>query len=234
MSKIKLPRTYSSRSEKYNKFNGLPKLSYSQYSSWKDPQYKDQYILQYFLGLNLDSGIWAEYGNKVGTFIEAHAKGEDLEGLSNEDKDVLKSLNYPENAIYEDEIVIDCGDFVIQGFTDKTKFNSENSLEILDYKTGNVTKESFYSSDDYQQTALYCYGKEKEGFTIDKSGVCLLGRKGNGMDKYPLKLSGEVIHIDTPYTKERGEKIIADITKVVNEISDEYVIFLKYFGGSLA
>ena len=44
-----------------------------------------------------------------------------------------------------------------------------------------------------------------------------------------MRLSGVVEEIETPYTKERGEKIIADITKVVNEISEDYRIFLKYF-----
>ena len=67
---------------------------------------------------------------------------------------------------------------------------------------------------------------------MTKSEVCGLGRKGSslsGTGNFKMRLSGQVEIIPTPYTKERGDKIVEDITKVVNQISDEYKIFLKYF-----
>ena len=74
--------------------------------------------------------------------------------------------------------------------------------------------------------------KEKEGYKVIKSEVLGFGRKGSsltGIGNFKMRLSGVVEEIPTPYTKERGEKIIEDITKVVHQISDDYKIYLKYF-----
>ena len=214
-----------------------PKISYSQYSSYKDPEYQNQYYLQYFSGIPLPSGEFAEMGTSTGQFIEDLGMGTNppRKGcLSDEDVEViLNKITFPPNCVYEDEIIVDCGDFCIQGYADRTKYLDNKEVEIEDFKTLNLDKKAdFYASEEYGQTALYSYQKEIEGYKVVRSFVTGIGRKGSslsGTGNFKMRLSGEVKEIETPYTKERGEKIIKDITVVVKQISDEYKIFKKYF-----
>ena len=216
---------------------GKAKISYSQYSSYKDSEYQDQYYIQYFSGISLPSGEFAEMGTSAGQFIEdvgmgtAHPR---TGCLSKEDVEIiLDKITFPPNCIYEDKIIVDCDDFYIEGYADRIKYLDNKEVEVEDFKTLNIdTKKKFYESEEYGQTALYSYQKEKEGYKVVRSFVTGLGRKGSSLDgkgNFKMRLSGVVEQIETPYTKERGEKVIEDITKVVHQISDEYKIFLKYF-----
>jgi hypothetical protein len=226
-SKIVLPRELS----------GVPKISYSQYSSYKDEEYQDQYYIQYFSGIDLPSGEFAEMGTSTGQYIEDVGMGitpPRTGCLSEEDIEIiLAKITFPPNSVYEDLIIIDCGDFIIQGYADRIKYLDSREVEVEDFKTLNIdTKRKFYESEEYAQTALYSYQKEKEGYKVVRSFVTAIGRKGSSLEgtgNFKMRLSGVVEEIETPYTKERGEKIIADITKVVHQISDEYKCFEKYF-----
>jgi len=233
---ILLPKTFEDRNNKRPECKGKPKLSYSQYSSYKDPEYQNQYYIQYFSGINLPSGEFAEFGTSCGEFIEDvgnKAVPVRLGHLSQEDTEVLMKLDYPDNCVYEDEIIVDLGDFCLEGYTDRTWYKENNEVEIRDYKTLNLDKKKdFYASDEYGQTALYSHQKELEGYKVTKAEVGGLGRKGSslsGTGNFKMRLSGQIEFIPTPYTEERGKKIIADITKVAHQISEDYKIFLKYF-----
>jgi hypothetical protein len=216
---------------------GKPKISYSQYSSYKDLEYRNQYYLQYFSGISLPSGEFAEFGSSVGQFIEdvGMTNTPPRTGcLSQEDLEVIMSnITFPPNCVYEDRVIVDCGDFYIEGYIDRTQYLAEKEIEIEDFKTLNLDKKKdFYASEEYGQTALYSYQKEIEGYKVVRSFVTGLGRKGSslsGSGNFKMRLSGAVEQIETPYTKERGEKIIEDIRKVVHQISDEYKIFQRYF-----
>lgn len=218
--------------------DGKPKISYSQYSSYKDEEYQDQYYLQYFLGIKLPSGEFAEFGTSCGQYIEdvGLANTPPRTGcLSKEDVEIIISkITFPLNSVYEDKIIVDCDSFLIEGYADRIRYLDNKEVEVEDFKTLNLdTKKKFYESEEYGQTALYSYQKEKEGFTVKRSFVTGLGRKGSSLDgagNFKMRLSGVVEEIETPYTRERGEKIITDITKVVEQISDDYKIYLKYFG----
>lgn len=233
---ILLPKIFEDKNNKRPECKGKPKLSYSQYTSYKDPEYQNQYYIQYFSGIELPSGEFAEFGGCCGEFIEDVGNKENtlrLGCLSQEDVGILEKLDYPDNCIYEDEIIIDLGEFCLEGYTDRTWYKENNEIEIRDYKTLNLDKKKdFYASDDYGQTALYSHQKEKEGYIVTKSEVCGLGRKGSsltGTGNFKMRLSGQVEIIPTPYTKERGDKIVEDITKVVHQISDDFKVFKKYF-----
>lgn len=233
---IKLPKKFEDKNGKYPQHKGKEKISYSQHTSWKDLEYQNDYIVQYFSGIRLPSGIWADYGGEVGKYIEYKAQNmthPEYLMLSQGDKEVLDGLDFPENCVYEDEICVDFGDFVCEGYTDRTEV-IDSMVGILDYKTGNLEKKAeFYASDDYGQTILYCHQKVQEGFEIKYAKVALLGRKGNNMtikDKfYPIKLSGEVVDIETPYSPERAEEVLKGIRKSAEEISQLYSIYEKYF-----
>ena len=241
-NKIILPKVYEineNTPEKYHVHAGKPKISYSQKTSWLDPQYHGNYIKQYFSGVPSVDNIFNVFGSEVGEFIEAVANGEksksDTIYLEDEDRSILLGLDYPSKSVYEDEIVIDRGDYVIQGFTDRTQYFDDGGVGIRDYKTGNVdTKAKFYASEEYGQTTLYMYQKEVEGFIPKYSHVMLLGRKGNNMmyksGLSRVRLSGDNKIIDTPYSKERAEKLLLSFDKAVQEISETYKTYLKVFG----
>ena len=215
-----------------------PKISYSQYSSYKDEEYQDQYYLQYFSNIRLPSGEFAEFGTSCGQFIEDVGMGitpPRTGCLSKEDIEIiLDKITFHPNSVYEDKIIVDCDGFILEGYADRIKYLDNKEVEVEDFKTLNIdTKRKFYESEEYGQTALYSHHKEKEGYTVKRSFVTGLGRKGSSLDgtgNFKMRLSGVVEEIETPYTKERGEKVIEDITKVVHQISDDYKIFIKYFG----
>lgn len=225
---IILPKTYEATKDKYKQHNGKPKLSYSQYNSWISPEYRKDYILRYFMGRKDEGNKWSDFGGEIGKFIESHASGSvlDTKIISNEDIEILKGLEYTDNCEYEDEIVVDMGDFVIQGFIDRSKYK-DNEVIITDFKTGNIDKADLYRSEDYGQTTLYSFQKEVEGFKIAGSNVLLLGRKGNGYAKSPIRLSGETLEIETPYSKKRAILLLEKMKKAAIEISNAYNVYKK-------
>lgn len=234
---IILPKLFEDRNNTRPECKLKPKLSYSQYSSYKDPEYQNQYYLQYFLGVDLPSGEFAEFGSSCGEYIEdvANDEREPRGGvLSNEDIEILDSIiDYPDGCVYEDEIIVDLGDFCLEGYSDRTWYKNDTDIEIRDYKSLNLDKKAaFYASEEYGQTTLYCYQKEKEGYNIVNSEVFGLGRKGSSLEgtgNFKMRLSGDYKIIPTPYSKERAEKVIADITKVAHQISDDFKVYQKYF-----
>lgn len=222
-----LPKTYDDPFGNYPQHKGKPKISYSQYNSFVDNLYKGSYFGQYFLGVPDDGNIFSDFGGKCGEYWEK----EECSDLSEADIEILKkTLDRPDNARYEVEVVIDRGSYVIQGFIDQEVEVKPKVLHLYDLKTGNhKDKPAYYGGDDYQQTTLYSYQRKQEGFTIEYSGVKLLERKGNGSDKYPLKLSGKIKEIPTKYSDERAETFLKKMDETVLEISKYYQTYLRLF-----
>ncbi|MDR1019051.1 MAG: PD-(D/E)XK nuclease family protein [Lachnospiraceae bacterium] len=239
MSKLILPRVFkdTSKDGKYKHLIGKPKLSYSQITSWKDAKYHYDYIKQYFVGITMDSGIFAQAGTDFGTMVEWIGNGrvgkkpQAIILTQSNVEEVAEKVEYKPNSIYEDLIVVDCGDFVIEGYADRcTYYEDTKEIEILDYKTGNMSKPDKYKSNDYMQTRLYAYQKENDGYNVKSCGVELFDRKGNGSEKYPIRLTGELMKIDTPYNRDEVEEWLKnDISKIASEISDCYKTYLKIF-----
>jgi hypothetical protein len=220
-----LPRIYENEKGNYSEHKGKPKLSYSAYNSFVEEGYRGEMFANYFLGLPNEGNIFTAYGSMCGKYFEEKINT----GLTDFDCSVIDSIERPENARYESEIVIDRGWFVIQGFSDREFFH-QDGLIIEDLKTGAISsKASFYGSEDYQQTTLYAHQRNLEGHNIIGSRVILLDRKGNGQEKYPLRLTGEVKYIDTPYSEERAEKFLNKFDRVAEEIAEYYSTYLKYF-----
>lgn len=237
-NKIILPSVFENIGGKpeYEKYKGMPKLSYSQIGSWNNPEYRESYYRNKFFGLPAESSIFTEFGSACGTFIESigtdspkvHDKYRTL--LKEEDRQtIINKVHFPENSIYEDYICLNVDDeFVIEGYADRITYLSNNRIVVQDFKTGSIkTKSKEYSSDDYNQTRLYAYAKELEGYEVGKCEVILLDRKGNGMEKYPLKLTGEVAVIPNKYDHELIQKFLDKARKTAREISEEYQRFLK-------
>lgn len=225
---LDLPKVYEvdeNTPEHYRKYEGMPKLSYSAYNSFCEESYKGEFFANYFLGIRSEGNIFTEYGSKCGAYLEKLEKSD----LSEFDISVLEKLERPENARYEVEVVIDRGSYVIQGFIDQ-EFKVPEGLVIKDLKTGAIDKKAKdYASEDYQQTTLYAYQRELEGENVVYSGVMLLDRKGNGQEKYPLRLTGEIADIPTPYSKERAEEFLKKFDKVAMQIEEYHKVYKKYF-----
>lgn len=229
---LQLPNKYINRSgdPKYDKYVGRPKLSYSAYGSFNEPAYKGEFFGVYFLDAPRTGTIFTSYGSAVGGFMET---GEENDYLSESDKNTLLSIGRPEGAIYEYEIIIDRGSYIIQGFIDRMMVDAKNYVDVVDFKTGAIDKKKKdYASEDYQQTTMYCYALEQEGYTISSSGVILADRKGNTLEagnKNVLRLTGDFEYIPTPYSTERAEKFLEKFDKTAKEISEYWKTYCKYF-----
>lgn len=224
---LDLPKVYENEGGKYPQHVGKPKLSYSAYNSFNEEAYKGEFFANYFLGIRGEGNIFTEYGGKCGVLFETNTETSDL---SDFDVETIRSIERPENALYEVEIVVDRGTYVIQGFIDREYLDVEGNLVIDDLKTGAIkSKKAFYGGDEYQQTTLYSYQRELEGEHIAYSGVILLDRKGNGAEKHPLRLTGEIERIPTPYSKKRAEDFLKSFDKTAKKIEEYHKIFKKYF-----
>ena len=229
-TKIELPKVYENENGNYPQYLGRPKLSYSQYTSFKDDLYRGRYISNYFMGIPDPGNIFSDYGGKCGEYLENGTKSD----LSIADIEVLDSLGRPEGCRFEVEVVVDMlpitgDDFVVQGYIDREE-RLDKGIRVIDFKTGNhKDKLEYYASEEYGQTTLYSYARDKEGENVLYSGVILFERKGNGMEKYPLKLSGRIKEIPTPYSEERALKLFKDMAGVAREISEYYKTYKEYF-----
>lgn len=221
-----LPKVYNNPHGKYPQHLDTPKLSYSAYTSWKEDGYKGEFFANYFLGLPNQGNIFTSYGSMVGRYFEDKTDT----GLSDFDKSVIDKIERPENAIYEVEIVVDRGWYSIQGYIDR-EYETPEGLILEDLKTGAISsKKDYYASDKYQQTTLYSYQREKEGQIIKESRVILVDRKGNGNPAHPLRLTGEIEYIPTPYSRERAEKFLKEFDEVALEIKEYWKFYNKFFG----
>lgn len=239
MKQLNLPSIYLERErnpvpERYKKFIGRPALSYSSYNSFNEEAYKGEWFADKFLGAEKTSTIFTEFGSSVGSYLET---GEPQKYLTELDMTVLnKEFPADPNSEYEREVVIDRGSYIIYGFIDRLipKSKKENLIvNLKDFKTGAIDKKAKeYASEDYNQTTMYCYGLEQEGFTISDSGVILFDRKGNTLEegnKNVLRLTGEIEYIPTPYSRDRAEKFIQKMDETAKEIEKYYSIYKKYF-----
>lgn len=236
VKQLELPSIYKEREdnpvpERFKKFVGRPALSYSSYTSFVEEAYRGEFFGNKFLQLPREGSIFTEFGSSVGVY---HETGIVQPHLTKFDMEVLDREN-PANPLaeYEREIVIDRGSYIVYGFIDRLLGVDSTTVILDDFKTGSIDKKAKdYSSDDYNQTTMYSYALEQEGFKIGHSGVILYDRKGNTLEeghKNVLRLTGEVEYIPTPYSKERAEKFLLKMDKVALEIENYFKVYNKYF-----
>lgn len=210
MSKIILPKTCEK--------TGKPRVSYSQVTSWID--YRPDYIKQYFANISLDAGCYANFGTKVG---EARETG-DYSGFTPQEQEFLKTIPRHEKCVYEREINLDFGDFILLGYIDE--FINDN--EVVDNKSGSKGKQALYTSEDYIQTVLYTKALLNEGYDVKKMGVNFFLRGGSHF-KPPLHLTGHYEYIPLEYNEERWKFAENKVRKTVSQISESFKIYKKYF-----
>lgn len=233
--KIKLYNTVKTVNPKFEKYNGLPQMSYSAYTSWRSDSYRGAFIASKFLGIPDPGSIFTEYGSACGKYLETRgsATPERSPLLSESDVEVLDAVVLPPNSSFEREIMLRRKDYCIIGYIDMCSVSPEGKLEVRDFKTGATKKTAEYASPDYQQTRLYAHALEKEeGEEVGYVGVELLHRKGNNLipgDKNCLRLEGPVTAVPTPFDRKEIEFFLEGVDKVAEEISDFITFHQKYF-----
>ena len=233
---LDLPSIYKERKDKpvperFKKYIGRPAISYSTYSAFKEEGYRGEWLANKFLGIPSEGSIFTEFGGAVGLYQET---GKPQKYLSTSDMQVLdKEIPANPLAEYEREVVIDRGSYIIYGFIDRLLGVESMEVDLADFKTGDIDKKAKeYASDDYQQTTVYAYGLEQEGFKINSSSVVLFDRKGNTLEqgnKNVLRLTGEIEFIPTPYSKERAEKFLLEMDKTAKKIEEYWKLYQKIF-----
>lgn len=233
-TKIILPKIYENELGNYPQHKNKQKISYSQLNSFKD--YKEQYIQGYFLGNSSESGMFAFFGNLVGTYF---SDGEKDANLSESDMKTIDILLKHESSKYESEIVIDLEPFglkdcVLQGFSDH-EYDDSIFRYIEDLKTGasKSMQEKYGDMKKYYQTRMYAYQRENEGFKIGGCQVNHLDRKGNNLiigDKNCLRLTGQIDYIHTPYKREDVEEYLKNsVVPICKEIAEYYSVYNNIF-----
>ena len=238
--KLKLYSTVDTENPKFEKYNGLPRVSYSAYTSWREDAYRGSFIAAKILGIPDEGNMFTDFGSACGEFLETRQTEEVKQSpfLSEADMQILHSVNIPADSEFEREIMIKRtdsikgADYCILGYVDRATTSPEALVDVIDYKTGGEKKIKEYAGSDYNQTKLYAYALEEEGEEIGYVGVELLLRKGNTLEpgnKHVLRLEGTIEEIPTPYDKKEVEFFLEGFDKVVWEISDAITFYNKYF-----
>lgn len=220
-NKIILPRTTE---------DGRPRISYSQLKSWNSKEAFDEfegrkisgftgYMLSYFLNYNFPPSpmsVYASFGLKVEDYICNKVKS-DLDDKEMAILDTIKPI-----GVFQEEAVIDFGDFIISGFLDDT--NEDRSI-IRDYKTASKASAKQYSEQEYMQLDIYALDYYKKHGLIPQLEVVVIERQGSHF-KMPLKVK-DTFTINRTTSKERLLYVESYVRSTVTEISDCYKEFLK-------
>lgn len=236
VKQLVLPSIYKEREdnpvpERFKKYIGRPAMSYSTYTAFEEEGYRGEWLGNKFLNTPKEDTIFTLFGSSVGAYQETKKPQPYLTSF---DMSVLDKEN-PANpqAEYEREVVIDRGSYILYGFIDRLIGVENKAVDLVDFKTGAIDKKAKdYESDNYNQTTMYCYGLEEEGFTINSSGIILFDRKGNTLEegnKNVLRLTGDIKYINTPYSRERAEKFLLKVDETAKKIEEYFKVYNKYF-----
>lgn len=212
-----------------SKEDGTPYLSYSQYSKF-NKNFKE-YVRQYFFGERFEGNAYTEFGTLVGEALENN----DLSAFTKKEQTVLKKATRLDQ--FEREINWDLNGFVIMGYIDTNDQHivKEDSgptgsyvENLVDYKTGALSKIADYEDDDYDQVAIYAGALYQETGVAPKKGwVELIERTGNAFKGEELKLGTEVVKIPQNVTKKRIKEIETKLRATAKKVSDNYKVFQK-------
>ncbi len=217
MSNLTLPRIDE---------EGVPYLSYSQYTKWKDKP--RDYIRQYFFGEPEDNPMlrkYGDFGHKVGEAYENN----DFSAWEDDEAEFLQTLPCYDEFEKKIKLEMPRGYYILGYIDSNTKVEDGYVKKLLDYKTGIISKkEGDYRSDDYKQVDLYAAALQQEYGTLpDEACVVLIGRDGNAFAGEELTLTKEAVIIDRSLSQERCNEVALDFDGVAQEIAEYYEVFNK-------
>jgi len=230
-STIFLPKVYKGGNEK---FVGKPMISWSQIETWNSKsgfntglKGNQEYILKYFTGATFPDMGWGLFGTEAEGYI---CEREYSDKFDENEKKILESIT--PLGIFQQEILVDFGDFVVLGFIDDAK---PDFRKIRDYKTKSESSKKDLHEDKKHQLELYALWVQQEFGFIPEAEYCIIERLGGaecmkGAGREALKIGTKVWYEPYSITPERLEKTEALVRSTVEEISSFYRTYTKVFG----
>lgn len=222
---------YEANKDELKKHIGRPYLSYSSIDQWNN--YREDYIKSKFGYIKLPMGVYAEFGNFVGHYLE-HGKvmNSNLHGFTGvENLSIMDNHLSPgvddDKTQHEAFICLDMGSFIVIGFIDELQHKGDG-LAIVDLKTGGSSSEKKYRSSKYIQTTLYAHALEEAGHKVVDTKVYFVLRTGSHVNP-PLHISENQFFIDVKYDKKIVKRALDTVTTTAHEIEDMYKTYKKIF-----
>lgn len=212
--------------------DGIPYLSYSQVSSWKEKKGfntgmlgRHEYIRRYFLGEKFEDRFgFAQFGQEVEDYITIR---ESADAFSTKEREVLERITPLGNYQSEFKIQFPEQGFYVIGYIDDA---TDDFKHIRDYKTASNNSKQKYYEDDYKQLDVYSLAvKQKYGYIPDKLEVVAVERLGNGFrgGRNVMSVGEEIWYIDRETSEDRLNTLYNDILETSLEISKYWNIFCK-------
>lgn len=237
-SKIILPKTFTrevwskNSNPDYEKYIGLPCISYSQINSFLGDKgfntgllSKYEYIRSYFMGEKYPQGPFAEYGLLVEDYICERKGGEAFSASEKERLEKVETL-----GVFQTEMVMDMGSFVVLGFLDD---RTEDWTEITDYKNASEKSKEKFFKDSYIQLQIYSMWILKTQQILPSASVTIVERLGGG-EVFSKNAGIECMSVGPNIWKHQVDtslERLAEVEKIVidtvQDISNLYWVFLK-------
>lgn len=212
---------------------GIPYLSYSQYSKF-NKNFKE-YVRQYFFGERFEGNAYTEFGTLIGEALETG----DFSNFTKKEQTLLKKATRLDE--FEKEITWDLNGFVVTGYIDTNDLKAaevesegfdkavKSTVEnLVDYKTGDLSKVEVYEDPEYDQITIYAGALYQETGVVPKKGwVELIERTGNAFKGEELKLGKEIVKIPQKVTKTKIKETERKLRDTAKRISDNFKVFQK-------
>ena len=192
-------------------------ISYTQHSKWHIS--KRDYIRAYFFGEPFRGNVYMSFGKKVATAIEK----EDYSEFTGAEIETLSKATRLD--IFERRVELDFGPFFVLCYIDTA---TADLSKLIDHKTGELDKVSYYKDDFYDQLPIYAAACEQEtGFYPEEAYVELIERKGNPFKGEPLTIGKEIVRIEKDISPGRVHKACEDILKTALDINQYFRVLRK-------
>ena len=227
-----LPKVYKGDNEKYK---GKPMISWSQIETWNSKSGFNtgmegflEYMLKYFIGASFPDMGWGTFGSEVEDYICIR---EHAEKFNDEEKKVMDTI-IP-LGVFQQEVVIDFGEFVVLGFID----DADKAFELIrDYKTKSESSKKDLHKPEKHQLDIYAMWVRQEFGHIPKAEYCVIERLGgkecmSGGGRAVLTIGKQIWY--EPYKEITDESLAlteALVRRTVYEISSYYRTYTKIFG----
>jgi hypothetical protein len=227
-SKIVLPTVinkdvwfYEEHKEVLEQHLGKPYVSYSTLNSYYE--YQEDLIKKKILGIELEPGVYADFGTWVGTSIETGEwQKNDHNFIGAENLDIQDRM---EGAEYEKFIIIDMGEYIVIGFID-VYLPTEDGDIVIDVKTGKKGAQNKYIKPEYIQIILYAHALELAGRNVTQASIWYIERVGSHVNP-PLGIGESQLMVDLEYSPERVKYAMDRLDEGTRAISEVYKTYLK-------
>ena len=236
---LELPKKYSreqwerggSRPE-HEKFIGMPVTSWSQVESWTAKKGfntgmagNKEYMIRYFLGERFPDMGWGQFGTEVEDCVTLGQ----CEPFTPKELETIKDIE--PLGVFQEEIVIDFGDFCLLGYIDDMSEPKDGVVDIVrDYKTKSKSSKADLHDPKKLQLELYILGLQQRGLKVDKAEYVIIERLGGrecmqGGGRKSLSIGKNVWRETYMFSQKSIERAESIVRESVKEISNYYKVF---------